>query len=288
MWAGRPPTITADESATACARGIRDKDLRRRVVDASPEFLANSTKLQTAAATDELHEAKASDYSVSDLSRDELLWLYTGQLSRKRGPGRGIYDQIMVAAPSGLCVYCLHSVATTLDHFVPKTLVPGLSIDPWNLVPACSDCNHSLLDNFSAQAAEQMLHPYFVPAIGRWLTASIDHGQPVTVHFDATPDASLAPGLQARIRSQFERLRLGRRYSVICASDLVGLSRRLSARFDGAESSEVSAYLAELALLGFATDQNDRRAVMFEALAADGWYCAGGYALPLVSATGNQ
>lgn len=87
-----------------------------------------------------------------------------------------------------------YSVATTLDHFVPKTLVPGLSIDPWNLVPACSDCNHGLFDNFSEQSTEQMLYPYFVPPIGRWLTASIGHTHPVTVRFAATPDASLSPG----------------------------------------------------------------------------------------------
>jgi hypothetical protein len=284
MWAGSRPTITADEAAKACARGVRDADLRQRVVDSCPEFLANSTKLQTAAASDKLHEAKASDYPVSDLSREELLWLYTAQLSRKRGPGREIYDRIMVKAPSGLCIYCRHSVATTLDHFVPKTLIPGLSIDPWNLVPACSDCNHGLLNDFSEQAAEEMLHPYFVPPIGRWLTASIDRTHPVAVRFDATPDASLVPELQARIRSQFDRLDLGRRYSVICASDLVGLSRRLSVRFGGAEPDEVSAYLTELALLAFETDLNDRRAVMFEALAADEWYCTGGYA-PLLAAT---
>ncbi len=122
-----------------------------------------------------------------------------------------------------------------------------------------------------------MLHPYFVPPIGRWLTASVERVRPTAVRFAATPDAGLAPELQARIRNQFERLDLGRRYSVICASDLVGLNRRLPTRFGGAQPGEVSAYLTELALLSFETDQNDRRAVMFEALAADEWYCTGGY-----------
>jgi hypothetical protein len=37
----------------------------------------------------------------------------------------------------------------------------------------------------------------------------------------------------------------------------------------------MSAYMSELAPLAFETDQNDRRAMMFEALAADEWYCAG-------------
>lgn len=281
MWTGRQPTVTADESAKACARGIRvKKDLRQRIVDACPEFLANSAKLQTAAASGELHQVKASDYSVTDLSRDELLWLYRAQLCRKKGPGRKIYDQIMVAAPFGLCVYCLHNAANTLDHFVPKAHVPGLSIDPWNLVPACSDCNHRLLDNFSQQPSEQMLHPYFIPQIGRWLTASVDHIYPVVVRFAATPDASLAPDLRARIQNQFKRLDLGGRYSILCGKDLTGLSHRLPYQFAGAKPAEVSAHLSESAQQAFATDQNDRRAVMYEALAADAWYCAGGYVPP--------
>jgi hypothetical protein len=80
----------------------------------------------------------------------------------------------------------------------------------------------------------------------------------------------------------FKRLELGWRYSVICSGDLVGLSRRLSDQFRGIEPGEVSAYLSELALLAFGTDQNDRRAVTFEALAADEWYCTGGYARPML------
>jgi 5-methylcytosine-specific restriction endonuclease McrA len=281
VWASTKPTVTAGESAQACASGIRDKDLRQKVVDACANFLTNSARLQAAAADDKLHQATASDYPVERLSRDNLLWLYDAQLSRKRRPGHEIYDKIMVNAPFGLCVYCHHSVATTLDHFIPKTIIPSLSIDPWNLVPACSDCNHGLLDAFSDQPAEEMLHPYFIPSIGRWLTASIDHAHPVTVRFAATPDASLAPELQARIRYQFDRLRLGPLYSVLCSGELVGVSRTLSSLLGGAAPGEISAYLSESALPWLKTDQNDRRAIMFEALAADQWYRAGGYASQL-------
>jgi hypothetical protein len=278
MWASPQPTVTAGESAAACARGIQKQDLRKRVTVARSDFLANSARLQEAAAGDKLHEAADSDYPIQGLSRDELLWLYKSQLARRHSPGRAIYDQIMVGAPFGLCVYCRHSAATTLDHFVPKTLVPGLSIDPWNLVPACPDCNHGLLASFSPQPAGQMLHPYFIPPIGRWLTATVDHALPVVVLFAATPDTTLAPELQARIRNQFSKLELGRRYSVLCGSELSGLSRLLPSQFRRTDPAEISAYLSETSRAAFMTDPNDRRAVMYEALAADDWYCTGGYA----------
>jgi hypothetical protein len=282
MWAGRQPTVTAEESAKACASGIRDnKDLKKRVVAACPKFLASSAKLQTVAASDRLHEVKASEYLVAGFTEKEMHWLYEAQLRRKKGPGRKIYDQILVAAPFGLCVYCFHNQANTLDHFVPQAEVPGLSIEPWNLVPACSECNHRLGDYFSQQSSEQLLHPYFMPSIGRWLIASVDHTDPVVVRFAVTQDSSLAPDLLARIQNEFDRLDLGTRYSILSAKDLAGLRHRLPRQFTGAEPAEVSAHLSESAHQAFADDQNDRRAVMFEALAADEWYCAGGYAPPL-------
>ena len=94
--------------------------------------------------------------------------------------------------------------------------------------------------------------------------------------------------LQAKIQNQFQRLDLGRRYSVLCGSELAGLSHRLPQQFGGAEPGEVSAHLSESARLAFATDQNDRRAVIYEALAADEWYCAGGYTPPLAVAAARR
>jgi hypothetical protein len=42
----------------------------------------------------------------------------------------------------------------------------------------------------------------------------------------------------------------------------------------------------QLALLAVRTDQHDRRAVMYEALPADEWYCKGGYLPRLLGAGG--
>lgn len=285
MWSSEPPTVTAADSAKACVERIRDKSLRRRVLDACPEFLGNSEKMQASAASSGLHTTRADDYLVTNVEDEELHWLYENQLSRPRRPARSkIYDRIKASAPHGMCVYCGQSVAAELDHFIPKSRVPGLAIDPWNLVPACSDCNHGLLNYFSERPDEQLLHPYFAPKIGRWLTASVDHTYPVAVRFEVAPAPDLAPEIQARIRHQFDALKLGQRYSVASGPDLSGLNRRLCDLFNGAGSDDVSDYIAELAALRFATDENDRSAVMFEALAADRWYCAGGYAPPLEEA----
>lgn len=285
MWASEPPTVTAEDSAQACVERIRDKDLRRRVLNACPEFLDNSEKMQASAKSFTLHTTRDGDYPVTNVEGDELRMLYKNQLSKPRRPARSkIYDRIKASAPHGMCVYCGESVATGLDHFIPQSRVPGLAIDPWNLVPACSECNGGLLDYFSQRPDEQLLHPYFAPKIGRWLTATVDHTYPAVVCFGAAPDPSLDPELQTRVRHQFDTLQLGKRYRELSGRELAGLKRRLCELFSEASADHVSGYLAELAALRFAIDENDRSAVMFEALAADRWYCAGGYAPPLEEA----
>lgn len=285
MWSSEPPAVTAEDSARACVERIRDKDLRHRVLNACPEFLINSEKMQASAASSSLHTTRDGDYPVTDIEGDELRGLYKNQLSKPRRSARKkIYDRIKASAPYGMCVYCGESVAAQLDHFIPQSRVPGLAIDPWNLVPACSECNGGLLDYFSHRPDEQLLHPYFAPQIGRWLGAEVEHTYPVVVQFRAAPDPGLDPELQARIRHQFDALQLGRRYRVVSGRELSGLSSRLCTRFSDASADEVSDYIAELAALRFGIDENDRSAVMYDALAADHWYCAGGYAPPLDAA----
>lgn len=40
-----------------------------------------------------------------------------------------------------LCPYCLRSNCRTLDHYFDKVSYSELSLNIWNLVPTCGDCN---------------------------------------------------------------------------------------------------------------------------------------------------
>ncbi len=277
MWIADTPKMTTEEIAIACAAGIRDRDLRSRVTSSHAELIANGTRLRKAAIADKLHKVAKADYPVAKLTDKELIRLYDQQLARRSSRARIYYDELLASAPYGRCVYCRHGQAMTLDHYVPKTQVQGLSIEPWNLVPACRDCNSCLGNEFSKHPNNQLLHPYFTPAIGRWLRASVDETNPVSISFFPDPGSDLSAELGDRIVFQFERLDLASRFSILCGTDLAGLGRLLPTNFGGRPADEVSDHLSEQATIGFASDPNDRRAVMYEALAASEWYCAGGY-----------
>lgn len=284
MWKVDAPTLTASDSAAACAKGIRDKKLKGRVNAADKQFAANSASLQSKIHAQLLHQTTSTSYKVSDITDDELKWLYRAQLSKQRSKARHVYDHVMGNALYDLCSYCQYGVANTLDHFIPITVVPALAIDPWNLVPACDRCNKLLLDQFDTTPAEQMLHPYAVPAsvspTARWLRAAVHPGPEPVVSFHADPDASVGTVTRTRILNQFTRLELGDLYRVVSARELSGTRRHLTDTFPGGQVQPVTAHLKELSDEAFAADSNDRRGVMYEALAADPWFTATGYVTP--------
>lgn len=277
MWSVSPPPVTVLDAASACARGVRNKDLAQRIRRSHGEFEANSDALRQAASTHQLHTVTSDNFVMSDLDDTELKKLYTQQMAKVGRPGRAVYSAIMARARHGLCSYCQYGVARTLDHFVPKNGVPALSIDPWNLVPCCRDCNSTLLEQYAIDAAGQLFHPYDLPPLGRWLQAAINHAQPVTAAFYVKPDVGLSESLRLRLANQFAMLKLDRLYAVVSAQDITETTRSLAAHFSGATTEEVRQHLQELADVAFTYDANSRRAVLLEALADDDWYCTSGF-----------
>lgn len=279
MWSVDPPTFTVAQTATLCARGIiRDKALAARVLAARDTFTGNSERLRKAIDGDITHLLNNTSCPVGEeLSSSEMRSLYTGQLARRGKPARAHYDKIMQAAPYGLCCYCQYGQAKTLDHVIPKSRVPALAIDPWNLVPCCGQCNHTLNDSHSDQPDRQLLHPYGMPEVGRWLRARVIEQTPVTLQFAAEPDPELTEILQHRIRNQFTALHLDEYYSVVAAQQITTTNRNLSRRWGTEDHETVRAHLRELAHDEAGPDVNNRRAVVYHALADSDWYCQDGF-----------
>lgn len=60
------------------------------------------------------------------------------------------------------CPYCSFGEVTTLDHFLPKTVFPYLSITPANLVPSCSYCNTKKHIRYAdPKTSRTLFHPFF-------------------------------------------------------------------------------------------------------------------------------
>lgn len=270
MWRVEAPRVTTAATAEACVKRIRDSRLRAAVRASIPQLEANADIYRENVAAAALHSVLAHDFPLSQLGDNDMKWLYNQRLVRSTSPGRQIYDQLMVAAPNGLCAYCQHDEATELDHFVPKDHVASLSIEPWNLVPSCHRCNHLMGKLWSGEQDKQMLHPYNVPPLGRWLYAKVDRTTPPAVLFSADPDSSLDQQLANRICEQFKTLQLHVLFSKAISSELSGLNARLPRQYD--DQAELQKFLTESAAVAFADDANSRRGALYEGLSNDSWY----------------
>jgi hypothetical protein len=211
----------------------------------------------------------------------QLRWLYTQQLAKAGRPANEIYAQIMAVAPDRLCVYCNLHAAETLDHFLPKSEIAVLSVEPLNLVPACMRCNHRLNAHSANGVESQLFHPYFVKDLGRWLFAEVMasvSGQPSIVNFVSSPPADLEPVTSKRIESQFQLLRLANHYRVVSSATTV-IAAAASAKFayQFGRQQAVQDHLMEMAHQYFAKNSNHWKAVVYEALANDQWFCSGGF-----------
>lgn len=104
-----------------------------------------------------------SQHKIVDgiLNGNALKNLYGNRMLVKDNEARDYYERILSSAPDGRCPLCTLKPASTLDHYLPKSLYPIYSVTPINLIPACRDCNTDKLISYPRNSEEETLHPYF-------------------------------------------------------------------------------------------------------------------------------
>ena len=284
MWGVSPPVAVVKDVATKSASRVRDKYFAASIRKSIPRLSENHETFCSALDAGRIHEQEPSLYAVATLTDGELRKLYEQQLAHPNGAARAIYDQILSGARHRLCSYCQHGEATTLDHFLPKSWIAGLAIEPWNLVPACQQCNKKLLA-FQAQGdADTLFHPYREGVEERWLYAELVEDEPAAFRFVARPPTHLDDLTTNRIVAQFRTLGLDLMYSAVSSRDIeeaktsVSRSVRAALRLTDAEKlphdlDTVRQLLLDTASDAFAVDSNSRRGAAYEALAASDWFC---------------
>ncbi|MFT3832540.1 MAG: HNH endonuclease signature motif containing protein [Micropruina sp.] len=189
------------------------------------------------------------------------------------GRGRHLYDKILVAALRRQCPYCEYGMVSTLDHFLPKSAFGALALEPWNLVPACKDCNHSLGAGSADDASTELIHPFVWADQETWLAASIMDGDEAVAEYRVEKPLAWSDETFSRVQSHFSRLKLKTRYAEISAGAIHEITHSLQHLRAVGQPEVIGVHLAELAdAQRLARGPNHWRTALLAALAVDEWY----------------
>lgn len=271
------PRLDASVVFDACVNDIDDPVLAQKFIAARTDVLALYEEYESHASLNTLYtfprcvRGQNDQIVVGNLTKGELVDLYSSRFSNKTCSARKYYDQIMVLAPLGTCPFCSCAPAETLDHFMSKSIYPGFSVLPLNLAPACFSCNKG--KGFAAiNPDDQVLHPYYEPEIldtTTWLYAEIIETVPASATFRVNTPTDWPPELAIRLINYFRDFRIDWRFGIEAASEL---SSQAAYLVDLDSLQDRLTHLERVARIERRDRRNSWKAALFEALAQNVWF----------------
>ncbi|HDH7802490.1 TPA: HNH endonuclease [Raoultella ornithinolytica] len=281
------PSIIYDDLISSCIGSIESTDLSDRLESATVHLRNAGNLYNTCATNSNLFQTISflgddDDIVVGYVTKKELKNLYTAQMVPASKPSRTYYDDIKLLAPLGICPFCGFGHVKTLDHYLPKSKFPLLSIFPSNLVPCCTDCNKGKLAKVATTQGEQCLHPYFNDRIfidDQWIIATVQHSKPAAVIYHIVHPTSWSTTNKERASNHFKEYDLASRFSVQAGSELASLRKELLIDLAAGGVKEVHKNLLKKEMAAKDLEVNSWKTAMYQALSIDQWFYQGGFIL---------
>lgn len=115
---------------------------------------------------------------------------------------------------NSLCPYCSIGEANSLDHIIPKTVMPVLSDNPKNLIPCCSSCNSKKSNTWFADGNWDYINLYLddVP-VEQYLFVNLSkEKETIRVKFYLDDCNGIDEELYLKISNHYKKLNLCRRF----------------------------------------------------------------------------
>ena len=210
--------ISAEALFKLCAESFNDEGVRNRLLSYSDTVARHSVENENLVPS-HIHEF-LKKVVPEQVPKEDMIKVYNQKLVG--GLAREYYDSIKFRAPLGKCPICGVNTVATLDHYLPKTQIPTLSVDPSNLVPACDWCNHHKSDVLSDDPSNMPVHLYFdtIPD-GLWLHT--DLGEHLEASYYTQCPNTWDSGIKGRVTHHLDYYHLYEVYSSHAAEILANL-----------------------------------------------------------------
>lgn len=146
---------------------INNKDYLKNNYPAFAEILSTFSKKIPKEMLDgnvELLKANWENYVINIINVESKIKRFANLYDQsRREKVIGYYRNIAI------CPYCGLNEPDTLDHFLPKTAHPLLSITLYNLIPCCNNCNHKKKVYDSSLEPVSFFNPYLNKENPSWL-----------------------------------------------------------------------------------------------------------------------
>lgn len=215
--------FSVKDIVTDCASSFRDKSLKEKYVS-SAEYIEQKSQEYVAVANNNDWPDISQHETVNNIiTKDEMVKLYDKKFVAYPDVRAKYYDKILANAKFGKCPICGIGQASTLDHYLAKTLYPTYAVTPDNLIPACKDCNTNKSDNPVSSKQDAPLHPYFDDIDDVvWLCVDVVSKNDILVaQYYVNPEIAENDGeLFSRLCAHLELYKLKSAYSVQASTEI--------------------------------------------------------------------
>jgi hypothetical protein len=191
----------------SCADSITMEPLKENLLKVVDEIEAVERDYFQRGPKGTLFEIKEATNVAGIVSADDMKRVYRDTFV-KSAKTRHIYSALKKAPSNDICPLCGQRTVSTLDHYLSQSRHPSLVVTPFNLVPACAECNKSKLNKQPLSSGELTIHPYFDDDFDdeRWLFAKVEKSTPAHLIFDLAPPTSWPRGEKGKACATFYSL----------------------------------------------------------------------------------
>ena len=252
--------------------GLQDHEIRSIVQVEYPNIERAEEEYRNCSSTRSWFRMPTS-IAFQNRAYTELISLYSNGIVRRK-EGRVLYNAVMSNTLQGRCPYCGIGVASTIDHYLPKSRYPYLSITPDNLVPACKDCQDNKGAYLPLNYDGQLLHPYYDDKTNVvWLKAEVVCQRPAAFKY-SVDNSSLQLGEdRRRICNHFDMFKLAVLFSVNAADELASNDFRFRRAFERGGVNSLKEQISDAYESARQVNLASWRAAMYRAALESDWFC---------------